>query len=396
MDRPPPRVAVVYHFFAHYRTAVVESLARDASHAWHFWGDLRDYDSDIKPASFSPAVRFTRAPCVKLRGPIMWQRGLIGLALSPRWKAIVYLGSPNYVSTWISAALARLTGKRVLFWSHGWTKPPRGLRSLTRNIFYGLANDLLLYGRWAKCIAIEQGFDPARVHVVSNSLDVEAQRKALAAIPAGRPAEVRRELFGEDRTPVLCCTTRLTRLRRLDMLLDAVARLRDQGRTVNVAIIGDGPERANLQTHAQRLGLKVAFLGACYDEGRIGEVLLASNACVAPGQVGLTAMHALAFGVPVITHGDASKQMPEFESIVPGSTGSLFEEGSVDSLAAAIEPWIRTSTIEPATRQACRTMIDRFWNPAFQTEVILRAVDGEPADDLFWLRPRRKEKPTDA
>lgn len=391
MDCSPPRVAVVYHFFAHYRTAVVESLARDTSHEWHFWGDLHDYDSDIKPAAFSPAVRFTRAQCVKLRGPIMWQRGLIRLALSPRWNAIVYLGSPNYISTWISAALARLTGKRVLFWSHGWTKPPRGVRSLTRNLFYRLANDLLLYGRWAKAIAIEQGFDPARVHVVSNSLDTEAQRRALEAIPPGRPAEVRRELFGEDRTPVLCCTTRLTRLRRLDMLLDAVARLRDRGRTANVAIIGDGPERANLEAHARQLGLKVAFLGACYDEGRIGEVLLASNACVAPGQVGLTAMHALAFGVPVISHGDPSKQMPEFESIVPGSTGSLFEEGSVDSLATAIEPWIRTSTIEPATREACRTMIDRFWNPAFQTEVILRAVDGQPADDLFWLRPRTKE-----
>jgi glycosyltransferase involved in cell wall biosynthesis len=321
----------------------------------------------------------------------MWQRGLMGLALSRRWNAIIYLGSPNYVSTWISALLARLTGKRVLFWSHGWTKPPTGVRSLTRNIFYSLAHDLLLYGRWAKTIAIAQGFDPSRVHVVSNSLDVEAQRRALAAIPASRPAEVRRELFGEDRTPVLCCTTRLTRLRRLDMLLDAVAQLRDQGKPSNVAIIGDGPERSNLQAQAERLNLKVAFLGACYDEGRIGEVLLASNACVAPGQVGLTAMHALAFGVPVISHGDPSRQMPEFESIVPGVTGSLFEEGSVQSLASAIEPWIRASTIDPATRQACRTMIDRFWNPSFQTEVILRAVDGEPADDLFWLRPRAKE-----
>ena len=37
-------------------------------------------------------------------------------------------------------------------------------------------------------------------------------------------------------------------------------------------------------------------------------------------------------------------------------------------------------------------MIDRFWNPEFQTQVILRAVDGEPADDLFWLRPRPHER----
>lgn len=396
MERSVPRVAVVYHFFAHYRAAVVESLARDTTHEWHFWGDLRDYDSDIKPAQFSDRVRFTRARCVKLRGPIMWQRGLIGLALSRRWSAVIFLGSPNYVSTWIAATLARLTGKRVLFWSHGWTRPPTGLRSVARNLFYGLANDLLLYGRWAKTIAISQGFDPARVHVVSNSLDVAAQRRALEAIPASRPAEVRRELFGDDATPVLCCTTRLTRQRRLDMLLDAVALLRGRGQSVNVAIIGDGPERASLEAQAKRLDLKVAFLGACYDEGRIGEVLLASNACVAPGQVGLTAMHALAFGVPVVTHGDPSRQMPEFESVVPDSTGSLFEEGNLESLAGAIEPWIRTGVTTPETRKACRTMIDRFWNPEFQTQVILRAVDGEPADDLFWMRTHTKETPSHA
>jgi glycosyltransferase involved in cell wall biosynthesis len=386
------RVAVVYHFFAHYRRAVVESLAHDDTHEWHFIGDVRDFDSDIKPAELSARVRFHRAACHRVWKSIMWQSGLVRLALSPRWGAIVFLGSPKYLSTWVAAALARLTGKRVLFWTHGWTKTPCGLSSVVRNTFYRLANDLLLYGRWAKTIAIDQGFDPAHVHVVSNSLDVAAQREALALIPAGRPAEVRRELFGDDRTPVISCTTRLTRLRRLDMLFDAVAMLRERGHDANIALVGDGPERAALEAHTKRLGLHVAFLGACYDEGRIGEVLRASNVCVAPGMVGLTAMHALAFGVPVVSHGNPEAQMPEFESIVPGVTGSLFTEGDVRSLADAIEPWIRSPQIDPATNQACRSMIDRFWNPEFQTQVILRAVDGEPADDLFWLRPRPLER----
>ena len=176
------------------------------------------------------------------------------------------------------------------------------------------------------------------------------------------------------------------------MLFDAVALLRDRGLRANIALVGDGPERASLQAHAERLGLRVAFLGACYDEARIGEVLCASNVCVAPGMVGLTAMHALAFGVPVVSHGNPEAQMPEFESIVPGVTGSLFTEGDVRSLADAIAPWIATPNISPATSAACRTMIDRFWNPEFQTQVILRAVDGEPADDLFWLRPRPHER----
>ena len=54
------RVAVVYHFFAHYRRAVVESLARDDTHEWHFIGVVRDFVSDIKPAELSARVRFHR------------------------------------------------------------------------------------------------------------------------------------------------------------------------------------------------------------------------------------------------------------------------------------------------------------------------------------------------
>lgn len=392
MGRSVPQVAVIYHFFAHYRRAVVERLAKDTHHAWCFVGDDRDFGSDIKPADLDPSVRRIRTRCTRLIGPTMWQHGILWTVLSPRWATVIFLGNPYYLATWPAAILARLTGKRVLFWTHGWTSPPRGARRWIRRIFYRLAHGLLIYGRFAKTVAIAEGFPPERVHVVGNSLDVPAQRASLARIPADRPAAVRRELFGDERTPVISCTTRLTPQRRLDMLLDAASLLRARGRPVNIVLVGDGPERAALERQSAELRLKVRFLGACYDEDRIGEILLASNACVAPGQVGLTAMHALAFGVPVISHGDPWRQMPEFESIVPGKTGSLFTEGDVKSLADAMEPWIRSSTISESTRADCREMIDRFWSPAFQAEVIMRAVDGEPADDLFWLRSKHSER----
>lgn len=386
MEHAKKRVAVAYHFFAHYRAAVIERLARDPRHQWDFYGDVRDFDSDIKPADFSSSVRFHRLPCRKVRGPVMWQHGLVGLALSDRCDVMIFLGSPKYLATWVAAPLARLTGKRVLFWTHGWTKDPHGAGGLFKKLFYQLADALLIYGRWGRQVGIWEGFDPARLHVIHNSLDTDSQRAALAAIPAGRPSEIRREFFGEDVTPVIACTTRLTRARRLDMLFDAVAMLAKEGVRANVALVGDGAERANLEAHAKRLGINVKFVGACYDEVRIGEILRASNVCVAPGQVGLSAMHAMAFGIPVVSHGDRPNQMPEFESIIPGKTGSLFQEGDLRSLADAIRPWLATQWVPDATSAECRRIIDRFWNPEFQARAIIRAIEGRPADDLFWIK----------
>ncbi len=383
---PVPRVAVVYHFFAHYRQAIVERLALDTSREWTFIGDLEDYASDIKPARFSNRVRFVRRRCKQLPAGFMWQSGLLSHLFASRYDVVIFLGADRFLATWLAAPLVRLLGGRTIFWTHGYTRRPHGIASMFRKMFYRLANCLMTYGRWAKILAIEQGFAAEKIHVIGNSLDFAAQQAVLASMDPARPAEVRKELFGDDSTPLICCTTRLVSHRRLDLLLAAAERLCRSGSLVYVVLVGDGPERVRLERLAATLGLRVAFTGACYDEIRIGEILAASNIVVAPGMVGLTAMHALAFGVPVVSQENPETQMPEFEAIVPGLTGSLFKEGDVDELVSAIRPWVRSSWVDPTVRASCRTMIQRFWSPEFQFEAITRAVDGREADDLFWLR----------
>jgi hypothetical protein len=131
----------------------------------------------------------------------------------------------------------------------------------------------------------------------------------------------------------------------------------------------------------------VHFEGACYDEHRIAELISASTVTVAPGKVGLTAMHSMVYGVPVITHSDADDQMPEWEAIIPGVTGALFARDSVEGLEAAIREWTRDPWPSEPTRRACESIIDRFWNPHVQRRLIEHAVLGRPADDLLPLRP---------
>ncbi len=385
-----PRVAVVYHFFAHYRRAIIEQLAADPDRDWTFIGDLRDYASDIEPARFSERVRFLRLRCIRLPGGFMWQSGLISHLLRTRYDSVIFLGADRFLATWLAAIVSRIFGSRVLFWSHGYTRRPTGLAAVYRKTFYRLAHGLMTYGRWAKVVAIEQGLPDERIHVIGNSLDFQEQQRALNAMPLRRAAEVRRELFQDEEVPVICCTTRLVAHRRLDLLLHACARLLRSGSTVHVVLVGDGPERARLERLAAKLGVRVAFTGACYDEARISEILAASNVVVAPGMGGLSAMHALAYGVPVVSQDNPETQMPEFEAIIPGVTGSLFKEGDIGALVAAIQPWIRTPWTDQKVQDSCRSMIRRFWSPEFQFEAITRAVDGERADDLFWLRGRQR------
>ena len=66
--------------------------------------------------------------------------------------------------------------------------------------------------------------------------------------------------------------------------------------------------------------------GACYDDLTLAELFYNSHVCVSPGNVGLTAIHALSFGCPVISHGNFPYQMPEFESIIPSITGDFLQQ----------------------------------------------------------------------
>ena len=157
------------------------------------------------------------------------------------------------------------------------------------------------------------------------------------------------------------------------MLIDAVARLNDKDEHYNIAFVGDGVERESLQQQVNRLGIsdQVWFYGACYDEKTNAEMIFNADLCVAPGNVGLTAMHTMVFGTPVISHNDFKWQMPEFEAIKPGKTGDFFERNDMQSLARTISKWFTEKKGKrEEVRKACYNEIDTNWNPYYQMEII--------------------------
>lgn len=373
-------------------------LLESPEHRYLLVADTHDPDGSIKPWPIPDPDRFVEAPCFYIKFPILLQRGLLRLALRRDLQTIIFLGNALYPATWLAAIVARLTGKRVLFWTHGWIERDHGLKLRIRCAFYRLAHGLLLYGHMAKMIALEAGFAPERLHVIYNSLDYDQQKRARAQVTPERIARIRRELFDDPNRPLLICTTRLTTVRRLDLLLEAMVLLRQQGRELNLLLVGDGPEQEPLARAAAEKQLAVKFYGACYDEQVLAELVMAANLSVSPGAIGLTAIHSLAFGTPVVTHDDPEQQGPEWEAIIPGRTGDLFQCNDVADLARAIEAWTRSELPDERVRQDCFRMVERFYNPQFQRLAIDRAVSGATADDLFWMKgdPVRQDHPRSA
>ncbi len=304
-------------------------------------------------------------------GSVYWQNGAIKLLWSD-YTDLFTTATHYCLSAWVILLLAPLFGKRVYLWSHGAYGDERGLKKWLTKWKMKRATGSLLYGNYAKRILLEWGVPDEKLHVFYNSLAYDEEieiRKGLAL------SAFYQDHFGNNR-PNLVFIGRLTPVKKLDMIVQAMAILRDRGIETNLTYVGDGPKRHELESLVTELGLdnNVWFFGSCYDERQIAQIIYNADLCVSPGDVGLTAMHAMTFGTPVISHDNFCHQMPEFEAIEEGRTGSFFHENDVESLADCIQSWLSNGLNREQIRQNCYDVIDHKYNPHLQMEMIRKVI----------------------
>ena len=359
--------------FPHYRAPVLRALKASERYDFDFFGSHEpvhgidaftgDDEVEIRPIGFHPSPR----------GGVM--SGLWDPVFSRRYDVLILIGNPHYRQTWLAAVIGRLTGKRVLFWAHGWLRRESRPKALVRNFYYGLADGVLVYSDRARDLAQASGFPPDRVTPIYNSLDWNASTANYERLKGIDRSALRESMGLKADSAVLICTARLTPLCRFHLLLEAAAVMGRQGRPVQVLLVGEGPERASLEQQAADLGVDARFLGAIYDEEKLSRLFHAADATVSPGKVGLTAMHSLSYGVPVVTHGELDDQMPEVEAITAGRTGAFFRPGEVQDLVRAIGDVLSWPTAKDQIRADCRAAIEARYTPARQAALIEGALD---------------------
>lgn len=297
--------------------------------------------------------------------------GVVSLLRDKRYDRYLMIGDAHDISTWRMLFLKNLfcRKKRIYFWTHGWYGKESRLERVIKRIFYKMVDGVFLYGNHAKELMLKEGFRGEKLYVIHNSLDYDAQLEIRNHI---EPSEIYNNHFG-NKNKNLVFLGRLTPVKRLDLLLDAVSLLKSKGSIYNVTFVGDGVKKDALEKKAVELGIKdqVWFYGASYDEVKNAEFVYNADLCVSPGNVGLTAMHMLMFGTPVITHDRFELQMPEFEAVVPYKTGLFFNYGDVNDLCETIREWFRINgELRDNVRLSCYREIDTQWNPNCQIAVL--------------------------
>ena len=362
-----PKLCIIYNTAPRYREAIFRLIDKEYDCDWYF-GKTK---SDIMEMDTSLLKNVTYYETYGNPQKWYWKRDYLQLLFKKIYKNYLILPETRSISDWLFFVLAYTFFKKKHFylWTHGWYGKEKGMDATMKLWLYRHATGIFVYGDRAKRLLIEQGIPEDKLFAIHNSLDYCTQKAIRETIVH---SDIYKEHFQNEFSTIIFIG-RLTKVKKLDLVIDALACLRDKGEKYNMVFVGNGSEGENLKAKVRDLGLddQVWFYGASYNEKINAELIYNADLCVSPGNVGLTAMHSLVFGCPVITHNHLEWQMPEYESIKAGITGDFFTIDDTDDLTRVISQWFRTHADKrEEVRNACFKEIDTNWNPYYQMDII--------------------------
>lgn len=359
------KICFLLNYGAHYRMPIYEAIGREFSCDFVFGSKAA---TDIKPLDYQKLTGFRRVARTLRLGKFYWLRGAVKLLCEP-YDYYVFTGDQFCLTYWVMLLKAKVTRKKMVAWAHGWYGKESRLTRWMKGSFLRKFDELLIYNERSMALLEELGFDPARMHCIANSLDSDRQREIRERLT---PRKIYREHF-HNAAPTLIYCGRIQAVKRLDVLLDALVLQHRAGQTVNCVFVGKDVDGVHLDEMIKERGLEhqTWLYGPCYNEEELAELFYNASACVSPGNVGLTAIHALSYGCPVLTHDDLPWQMPEFEAIQPGVTGDFFRRDDAEDLCRCLTPWVVLTTEKrDEMRKAAYAEIDRKWNIHYQLQVL--------------------------
>lgn len=362
----------IFNYPPLYRQSIYKKI--DESYNTQFYFGREPIEGKVSGIKKLDMTLFNHRP-IEIRNKLvghrfLWRTGILLLPMN--WKYTVFLITGDMPLSYIPfLILCKICGKKVYAWGHGTKKISGRSSSILNKFFYNTIDGFFVYGERGKQRLIDLGFNGNKFYVIYNSLVDKVEPSQQVSLKS----DIYQSHF-RNAYKTIIFIGRLTPVKKLDWILRAMYTHKQKGINYNLMLIGEGEEKENLRKLSKDLGLNqfIWFYGECYDENLLNSLLYNADVCVSPGNVGLTAMHCMQYGVPVITHNNFEEQMPEYESIKDWKTGLLYEYGDFEDFKDKIRLWILSQDDREAIRQNCYGVINMHYNSDYQISVIKQVI----------------------
>lgn len=298
---------------------------------------------------------------------LKWDDGQWLGAASGRADALVLAWDLHYLSLLPSLLRARSNRIGTVAWGHGYSKTEQAAIRFARDEVTRFADAVLFYDSVSADAFRKRTGRSDGVFVAANALD---QRPICDSVSYwnAHPEEAHGVLSrdGVGARPYVLFVSRLLPENRLDVLVDAIARVTG----LDLVVVGTGPDEENLRSRALERGVdsRVHFLGARYQERELGPWFLGALALCYPSNLGLSLHHAFGYGLPVLAGDDLRAHNPEVHALRDGHNGVLFKHNDPTQLAQCLRRLIQEPSWRAKLSDAARETAQEF--------TLQRMIDG--------------------
>jgi len=308
------RCVVFYNQFSHYRKDLFLELIKDEHCDFSIFYGSNSFD--LVEQIGKPQLKN-----IYFSKYLFWQVGAINIFLNEsRNTRFILTGEVNILSNWLICLMSKFNGKKIFFHTHGFTFREGILLKTIRRVFYSMADGLLLYDSYQlkylknkynlNCLSVNNSFNYFELRNIRSSIKWSGNSKNILFIG------------------------RIVPNKNLESLITSLS-----DTDYKLQFIGPGSSEyiSTLKGLALNSRLSIEFIGSLYNNMVLLEYANNAICSIFPGNCGLGGLHSIQIGLPVITHYRREIQTPEFNYIVEGLNGFLYEYDSDISLKLCIE-----------------------------------------------------------
>ena len=276
---------------------------------------------------------------LKKLGPFVWQKGLSLRGLH-KGDVVVVCGDIHQLSSLWIALKAKFRGIKVVWWGHHVSALAKEKNVAIRLAIAKRLSDVYLCYTDAGIEYLEKrGFLHGKVFATGNTIDLDAVERAKKKWSGERK-------FGDKKTLLFCGVLR--EKVRIDVLLNALKILAAKRNDIHCAIIGGGSMESEWKKLAQDIGVAdiVTWCGEIRGQEKLAPWFLSSDLFVYPGRIGLSIIHAFAFGLPVVLNDNKTNHGPEYAAFQPGVNGWAFKENDAEDFADTINEALNSADLK--------------------------------------------------
>ena len=226
------KLCLIFNTAPHYRSTIYEYIDSEFDCDWYF-GKLPN--SGIKEMDISKLGNVHFYKSYGNPKKLYWQGSILRYLFQRKYRTYLMTAEIRSLSFWIFILLKAIffPRKKVYGWSHGWYGRENRIQKLIDLFMLNVMTGMFVYNNHARNIMIEGGIPSKKLFVIGNSLNYHLHKQIRRDL---KPSSVYYSHF-KNSNPIILFIGRLTKIKRLDYLLQAIKTLKDRGMNCNIVLI---------------------------------------------------------------------------------------------------------------------------------------------------------------